>query len=200
MAAAITTNDVQTAASELARMRGSLKRWLKYRALNDAVLAGTAKTKKPLPYAQRTVASRRDGAVEQDLADRLHSLLSSMFPDAQLPAADAPGAAVALAQIAVTGQVPVGSTSPAATGGLGLTHPWLWPVLIVGGLLLVVTTAIRSAADVAAQKEQDACIEAGACTDYGFWLKAGGVTVIGWFAWKELGLGDFIKKQLKGKG
>lgn len=202
MAGAITTNDVTTAKAELARMRGALKRWLKWRATNDAVLSGNAGAlKKPLAYAQRTIAARRDPRLEQDLADKLHALLSSMFPDAQLPSADVstnPSAAVQLATIAVTGNVP--TSSPAAVSGVGLTHPWLWPVLIVGGILLAITTAIKSAADLAAQKEQDACIEAGACTDYGFWLKAGGVTVIGWFAWKELGVGDIVKKLLKGRG
>lgn len=200
MSGALTTTDVKTAAAEIARMRGALTRWLKFRAANDAVLAGTAKRlKKPLAYAQRTVSAKRDMALEQDLADRLHALLSSMFPDAQLPAADLsgnPNAAVQLAQIAVSGKVPGAAATAPAMSGLG-THPWLWPVLIVGGLLLVVTTAIKSAADLAAQKEQDACIEAGACTDYGFWLKAGGITVLTWFAWKELGVGEIVKKRLK---
>lgn len=197
MSTAITSSDVRLAASELERMRGALRRWLKYRAINDAVLAGTAKVKKPLAYAQRAVATSRDSRVDLDLASKLHALLSTMFPDAQLPAADAPGAAVALATMAVTGQVTSSVTSPTATGGVLTSHPWLWPVLIVGGVLIMVTTAIKSAADVAAQKEHDACIEAGACTDYGFWLKAGGITMLAWFAWRELGLGELVKGQIK---
>jgi hypothetical protein len=131
--------------------------------------------------------------VEQDLADQLYALLSELMPDAQLPNANLqsnPQGAVQLAQVAITGQASMQTSAPTATSG---THPWLWPVLIVGGLLLTITTAIQSSADVASQKEQDACIEAGACTDYGFWLKAGGIVMLAWFAWRELGLGDAVK-------
>ena len=42
MTQAITTQDVSRAATELDSMRRSLARWLKYRTLNDQVLAGTA--------------------------------------------------------------------------------------------------------------------------------------------------------------
>jgi hypothetical protein len=200
MAGAISPRKVKTAAQELAAMRRSLASWLHYRTLNDGVLAGTVQTKKPLAYAQRHIASARDMGTEQDLASKLHTLLSEIMPDAALPNADLrsnPSGAVQLAKIALAGKAP--SSSPSAVGGVSASHPWLWPVLIVGGLLLVVTTAIKSAADVAAQKEQDACIEAGACTDYGFWLKAGGVAMIVYIAWKELGLGELVRGKLHGR-
>ena len=200
MSVAITPRKVKTAASELAAMRRSLSSWLHYRTLNDGVLAGTVRTKKPLAYAQRHIAQSRDMASEQDLADRLHALLTEVMPDAALPNADLrtnPSGAVQLAQIAITGKAP--SASPAAVGGISASHPWLWPVLIVGGLLLVVTTAIKSAADVAAQKEQDACIEAGACTDYGFWLKVGGIAMLAYIAYKELGGKELLRSKL-GRG
>lgn len=197
----ITTTAVSKASTELVHMKRSLKAWLKYRAVGDAVLAGTAKTRLPLPIAQRVIASRRDMAVEQDLATKLSALLTEVMPGVVLPNPDLrsnPTAAVQLATIAVTGQPPVSSmTSSVPLSGVAATHPWLWPVLIVGGLLLAVTTAIKTAADVAKTKEQTACIEAGACTDYGFWLKAGGVTVLAWFAWKELGVGEFVRGALK---
>jgi hypothetical protein len=187
---AITTQDVQRAAAELARMRGSLASWLKYRALNDQVTAGTAKVRRPLAYAQRVVA-QRDMAIEQDLATKLSVLLAALMPGQTLPVADLsvnPAGAVQLAQVALAG--PSTLSSPSPTGGILSAggHPWLWPVLIVGGLLLVTTTAISSAADVAKNQEQTACIEAGACTDYGFWLKAGGVLALAWFAWEKLGV------------
>ena len=188
MAQAITQKDVKKAAAELEAMRGSLRRWLSYRATNDRVLAGTAKLRKPVSYAQRVVATRRDMAAEQDLAQKLYELLSVTLPDVQLPNADVsanPNAAPQLAMIAITGQAP-GTAAPALSG-VTASHPWLWPVLIVGGLVIMVTTAIKSAADIAAQKEQDACIEAGACTDYGFFLKAGGIAALVWLAWKEFG-------------
>lgn len=199
---AITTTDVQKAASELAKMRRSLAGWLKYRLINDQVLAGTiTKIKKPLPYAQRVVTSGRNMANEQDLADKLNTLLTQLMPGTTLPNANVaqnPDAAVQLAQIALAGQ----ASAPTATSGFLSTpsHPWLWPVLIVGGLLLVVTTAIKSSADVAKDQEEKACIEAGACTDYGFWLKAGGVVALVWFAWVQLGVGDVVKGAIKRRG
>jgi hypothetical protein len=191
MAGKISTTDVQRASAELAAMRGSLKKWLAFRAKNDLVLAGQARTKVPLPYAQRIVAASRDPQLEQDLADKLYALLSALSVP-NLPSPSAPGAAVVLAQVAIAGQ----AAHPQAQGGIfggGATPPWLWPVLIVGGLLIAITTAIKTAADVAKDKEEKACIQAGACTDYGFWLKAGGVIMIGWFAWREMGVGEVVK-------
>lgn len=202
MAPAITTTQVSKAAGELAHMRRSLAGWLKYRTLNDRVLAGTVTTlRKPIGYAQRVIAGSRDVAAEQDLADKLHTLLSEIMPQAQLPSADLrsnPQGAVQLAQIALSGSAPVMSSGPAAVGAFpGATHPWLWPVLIVGGLLLAVTTAIKTAADVAKDSEEKACIEAGACTDYGFWLKAASVIGLSWFAWTQLGVGEVVRSFTK---
>lgn len=195
---AITSRDVQKAATELAAMRRSLRSWLKYRTLNDAVLAGTAKTKKPIGYGQRVVAMTRDTATELDLATQLHGLLSRVMPGSALPSPTSPNAAVALAQIAITGQAP--SSAPEAMGGIlsasSASHPWLWPVLIVGGLLIAVTTAIKTVADVAKDKEEKACIEAGACTDFGFWLKVGGVAMLGYVVWRELGIGEIVRSKL----
>jgi hypothetical protein len=193
----ITTGEVQRAASELAGMRRSLVSWLKYRTLNDQVMAGTARVRKPLAYAQRVVA-QRDMAIEQDLSTKLSVLLAALMPGQTLPVADLsvnPAGAVQLAQIALAG--PSMLSSPSPTGGIfgAGGHPWLWPVLIVGGLLLVITTAIKSAADVAKDQEEKACIEAGACTDYGFWLKAGGVVALAWFAWEKLGVKHALEKK-----
>lgn len=194
---AITTSEVQQAATELARMRRSLQAWLKYRALNDQVLAGAARVRKPLEYGQRVIATARASGAEQDLANKLNALLTAIMPGQPLPSPDLttnPQGAVQLAQIALQGGAV--AAGPSATGGLaGAAHPWLWPVLIVGGVLLVITTAIKTQADLAAQHEQNACIEAGACTDYGFWLKAGGVLFLAWFAWEKMGVGDVFRKK-----
>lgn len=197
--AAITTAQVSTAAAELHAMRRSLAAWLKYRTLNDNVLTGALVPTKPAAYAKRVIAAGRDNAAEQDLADKLSALLGELMPDVRLPNADLrsnPNAAVQLAKIAMGGNAPVTAAAPSATGS---THPWLWPVLIVGGLLLGVTTAIKSSADVAMESEHLACIKAGACTDYGFWLKAGGIVALSWFAWRELGVGDVVKSAIKSK-
>lgn len=200
-AQAITTQEVAKAAAELNKMRAALAGWLRFRTLNDQVLAGTARVRKPLGYAQRTVAQSRSAAVEQDLADKLAALLAALMPGQALPNADVtanPQAAVQLAQLALAGPSALG---PVATGGLGsvVSSPWFWPAMIVAGVLLTITSAIQSSADVAKDREEKACIEAGACTDYGFWLKAGGVIAISWFAWRELGLGDVIKSYVSSK-
>ncbi|HMG20352.1 MAG TPA: hypothetical protein VK607_03510 [Kofleriaceae bacterium] len=191
----ITTSEVRRAASELAKMRGSLAAWLKFRTLNDRVLAGTTAVAKPLPYAQNVIASARGLSVEQDLATKLHALLEVVMKGQPLPNADLRSnsqAAVQLAQLALMGGQSV--SSPQATGSLA-GMPWLWPVLIVGGVLLTVLTAIKSSADVAKDQEEKACIMAGACTDYGFWLKAGGLCALAWFAWEKLGVRQFVAKK-----
>jgi hypothetical protein len=197
----ITTSAVSRASTELEKMKGSLKGWLKYRQLNDDVLAGRAKTKIPPGLAQRIVAQSRDVAAEQDLANKLHALLSELLPGANLPDPDLGSnrnVAVQLAQIALAGgQAQSQSSMAGILSASSASHPWLWPVLIVGGLLLAVTTAVKTAADVAKERERYACIQAGACTDYGFWLKAGGVTVLAWFAWTQLGVGDAVRGLMK---
>lgn len=189
----ISSADVVKAKRELDRMRGSLRSWLKFRTLNDSVAAGKAPSKLPVKVAREVVLAERDWATEQKLANQLHALLSELHPDAQLPNPSVqqnPAAAVQLAAIAIKG--PTALAAPQATGIF-----WMWPVLIVGGLLLAVTTAIRSMADVAKEKERYACIRAGACTDYGFWLKVGGVAAAAWFAWTQTGLGDSVKSYLR---
>jgi hypothetical protein len=194
--ALVSKNDVSHARVELDRMKRSLQSWLKYRKLNDAVAAGQAPTKKPLSYARLVVSQSRDWDAEQRLAKQLHVLLAESFPDAQLPDPNVtvnPQVAVQLAQIAINGPGPT-LNSPQAQGFV-----WMWPVLIVGGLLLAVTTAIKTAADVSKEKERIACIQAGACTDYGFWLKAGGIAALAWVAW-QMGVGEKIKRAVKGKG
>jgi len=188
MAAPISPQDVAKAQAHLRRMRSSLSSWLKYRAMNDQVVAGARATTKPRAIAmqviQRQAAQR--AVTERNLADQLHTLLSEVMPNTSLPDPAQPGAAVPLAQIAITGRVPSAMSSPEATGA---AEAWLWPAIIVGGLLLAVTTAVRSMADVAATQEQYACVQAGGCTDYSLWLKAAGVVVLGWFLWTQTRLG-----------
>lgn len=193
--ALVSSSDVHRAKVELDRMKQSLRGWLKYRTLNDAVAAGTAPTSKPRAYAREVVLQGRNWATEQKLAKQLHVLLTDSFPDAELPDPDVvanPQAAVQLALIAIDGP----GASVALPSPQGMV--WLWPVLIVGGLLLAVTTAIKTEADVAKDKEEKACIQAGACTDYGFWLKAGGIAALAYVAW-QMGVVEKIKGALKGK-
>ena len=193
--APVRESEVRAAAAELAKMRRSLRSWLEYRLKNDAVIAGRLPAKVSREQAQALVASTRDFAVEQDLATRLHALLSQVMPGAALPDADVsrnPAAAVELAMIALE---PARAATQESLGSIMGAIPW-WPVLIVGGVLLAVTTAIGSYADVAKERERYACIKAGACTDYGFWIKAAAVLGIGWFVWEKTSLGAAIKKKL----
>lgn len=197
---AITTSDVQSAKATLNSMRMALSQWLTLRAKNDALAAGRIRTDKPVAFVRQVIEQNRDMAHEGKLAKQLYVLLTESFPEAasSIPMPDVsvdPNAAVALAKIAVLGRVPSSASSASSVGAISMTS---WPILIVGGLLLAVTTAISSAAEVAKEKERIACIEAGACTDYGFWLKAGGIAAIAYVAW-QIGLGDTVKKFLRGK-
>lgn len=190
----IAKSDVMKARAELDRMRRSLASWLKFRTMNDAVMAGTLASRRlPGTAARKLVAANlgERAQTEQTLADQLHALLSELHPDAAIPnpnVAQNPNAAVDLAKLVIAGPASLPMARPQPQGFI-----WMWPVLIVGGLLLAVTTAIRSMADVAKEKERLACIRAGACTDYGFWLKLGGVAMAGWFAWTQTGLGPAVK-------
>lgn len=193
--AVVSTNDVSRAKLELDRMKRSLKSWLKFRQINDAVVSGIAPTTKPLAYAREVVLQGRDWNAEQRLASQLHVLLAESFPGTPLPAANVsvdPDAAVRLALMAINEPGSI-SRSPEAQGGI----PWIWPVAIVGGLLLAVTTAIKSSADVSKEKERLACVQAGACTDSGFWLKAGGVAALVYVGWK-MGVLDALQRGVKG--
>lgn len=192
---AISVQSVDRARRELERMKRSLRSWLSYRQKNDLVLAGGAPQGRTLkPNAQQIVASSRDLALEQRLATQLHAILSEAAPDAKLPDPSLnnnPHAAVELAQIALGDRAQgLGSISA------GAITQWL-PIAIVGGVLLAITTAIKSQADLAAEKERLACIQAGACTDYGFWLKAAAIIGIGWFAWEKLGIKEKVARMKK---
>jgi hypothetical protein len=191
--ALVSKTDVQRAKVELDRMRGSLKSWLKFRTLNDAVVAGTAPTKKPRKFAVEVITQSRDWDAEAKLAKQLYVLLSETMPGVQLPQpsiATNPQAAVQLAQIALNGPP---SSSPQAQGAWYTS----WPIMIVGGLLLAITVTVSTVANVAKDREEKACIQAGACTDSGFWIKVGGVSMLVYIAW-QMGLGERVKKALKG--
>lgn len=189
MAGSITRNDVAKSRTELDRMKRSLRGWLKYRSLNDRVARGEVVTKRP-------VNPVRDVESEKRLAAQLHALLSEVSPDVQLPDPGVPGSAVELAKIVLTD----GKTAAAGQQAIAGLQPWVLPVVIASALLLGVTTAIKSSADVAMEKERYECIKSGACTDYGFWLKAGAALGIGWLLWKELGVGNAVRGYIKKKG
>jgi hypothetical protein len=191
--AIVSKADVQRAKIELDRMKGSLRKWLKYRTLNDAVLEGRAPTKKPRAVAEAIIKSSRDITAEGKLARQIHVLLAETMPGIALPDPDVltnPQAAVQLARIVVDGPP---EASPSAQGAWYTS----WPVLVVGGLLLAITTVVRTMADAAERREYYACVQSGACADQGQWLKWGGIAALAYVAW-QLGLGERVKKALKG--
>lgn len=194
----ITMAEVGAAKTKLSRMRRKLVKWLEYRKIVDDVASGARPTKKAAAreIARQQISQR--GPAELELASRLHSLLSTIEPDIALPEPSSSGAAVALAGFAVTGKLPSTGSTQGGLGSIGgAAHPWMWPALIVGGLLLAVTTVIHTAADVVKDREEKACIASGACTDYGFWLKAAAALGISWFVWKEMGVGDVVKRKMR---
>lgn len=186
-------DEAAKAEREVKRMRRSLENWLYYRRINDEVASGERESKLPSGYAKQVMWDERDWKGEQRLANQLHALLSEFMDSSSLPDPDLDkneDAAAELAEIAVSGKTPSETGSPSAQGVF-----WIWPVvIIVGGVLFTIMTAIRSRADVAKEKERIACIEAGACTDYGFWLKVGGGALALWLAWDKLGGREAVRK------
>lgn len=206
-AAPVTKASAAKAKAELRKMRDSLKEWLHYRAINTQVASGKA-DKVPTPLLKRPGARAPDPRAmswklgreryerEQQMALQLHALLSEVFDAGDLPEpdlSDNPRAAVELANIAIAGKLPGEAPAPSEQGLI-----WLWPlVIIVGAIAFTITSHIRNQAEIAKERERLECIEAGKCTDYGFWLKIGAVGFLGWLAWDKLGLGKKIKGALK---
>jgi hypothetical protein len=207
--APITKSQALEAKHELKRMRRSLAKWLKYRTINDAVASGNAarvptpllKTPGARPPSPEVMALRLRGlraGRDQELATQLHQLLSEVFDASSLPSPDVgknPNAAADLARLALGGKLPGEVSSPHAQGFI-----WLWPlVIVVGAIAFVITSSIRSSAERAAEHEKYECIKAGKCTDTGFWMKLGGIALVGWIIWDKAGLGDRLMR-LKKKG
>jgi hypothetical protein len=202
--APVSSAQAQAAKRELVAMRASLTKWLHYRRLNSHMAGGVsvvpdaafkrpgAKRLPPAVLTLRLAAGRK--RPEAELAMQLHQLLSEVFDASELPSPDTeknPDAAAVLAMIAISGKLP-GEAPSSAVGFI-----WMWPVVIVvGALAYVISTAIRSSAEQAAERERYECIKSGACTDYGFWLKLGAVAFIGWIAWEKFGGGVRVKRAL----
>lgn len=158
----------EVARQTLSEMKASLSRWLSFRYRTDEKV-GSNKYR-----AERF----QDETV---LAKKLYEyLLAAGFPSDELPVPDLvndPYAAVRLAEIVVSSETP----SPIPQG--------IFPLLIAaGGLVLVIGYWIKKRADVEAEKERLRCIQSGACTDYGFWLKLGSIGVLSYLAWNHFGL------------
>lgn len=186
-------------------MKRSLKSWLDVRSKMDDYVMGQRKAPallrnpgaKPLPPATVAATLRQERyAVEQDLAQTIHSLLvQSGCDERSLPSANVstnPDAAAQLAALAIEGCEMQGDAGQVGHQGMGAV-----PLLVVGipvlGAVLVLSQLISSKAEVAKEQERIRCVESGACTDSGFWLKVASVSVIAWLAWDKLGLKNKVK-------
>lgn len=200
-------DDVVKARRALESMKRSLRGWLKYRRLLDRYVSGQRPAPvlfrnpgaAPLPPAViATTLDRERYPVEQDMAETLHALLSEAGLDTQaLPAPDVaqdPDAAVKLAAIALRGHIPSAAHGPAPQGVI-----WFVLAIPILGVVLVIGQMIKSKADVAKEKEKLRCIESGACTDSGFWLKVAAIATVGWLAWDKFGLRESVAKRKKAR-
>jgi hypothetical protein len=191
----VTPAEKAKAEKRIKSMRRSLARWIKKRKINDEAAMGRRKAKVPAHVLAKTLPLARDWALEQRIAIQLHGLLSDLMDASTLPDPDIakdPNAAVKLAQIAIGGKLPSEARGPQAQGVLPIL---IWPVVVVIGMVaLVAMSKISSDADLAELKENNRCVESGACTDSGFWLKMAGIAVVGWVAWDKLGVKKAFKK------
>lgn len=162
-------------------MKSSLKAWLRFRKKNDDIVAGKVKTKFPTAVATQRVLQGRDWAGEQRVANDLYALLSELYDARMLPSpnlATNQNAAVQLAEIVITGKLPNGATAPVEQG--------LIPLIVLGGLgfaYLAYSRKVAGEVELQKEKERLACIRAGACTDYGFWLKWGAIGLVGFLVY-----------------
>lgn len=193
----------QRAEAAIRQMRRSLRAWLKYRDRMDDYVAGKIeppalfRRAKPLPRAVVAATLRDDRRVgEQDLANTLHALLVEMgCPSGVLPSTNVavdPDAAAKLARIAIAGKCPGEAASAQAQGIV-----WFVLAIPVAAVVLIAGQIIQSKADVQKEKERLRCVQSGACTDSGFWLKMGAIAVTGWLAWDKFGLREAVKKRAK---
>jgi hypothetical protein len=160
------------AKAELARMRRSLREWLRYRDMNTA--AGLT--------AQE--ASERV-ALEAGLAAKMRALLLEVYgQDAALP-----GDATSLARMIIVGQAPA-TNAPQAQGFIPL-------LILAGAVVLLLMHAISTYADYAKERERYECIEkygAWKCDTQGQLVKWGIVAGVAWLAWTKFGLGTTVKR------
>ena len=198
------TPNQKKADAQLRSMKSKLTRWLKVRKHMDKYAAGLvppATLRKPgtKPVPPQVVAAslkpeRYEG--EQDLANAVYNLLvETGVSPAAIPSPDVkkhPDAAVHVVEFALQGKAPSEVNGPQAQGVV-----WFVLAIPIAGIVFFLSHMVSKKAEVEMEKERLRCIEAGACTDSGFWLKIASMGVIGWFAWEKVGVGKKVQKLLK---
>jgi hypothetical protein len=189
--AALEPNGAVAAQRALKRMKRSLKGYLKIRSKLTDLMSGKRKGKIPASLARSIIDL--DPVGEQKLANDIYVLLSEVHDPANLPL-PSPDSVVALAKIAITGEVGQAADKPVAQGFL--------PILILAGagvILLSITSFISNRADVQKKKLEIECQKAGECpTTSETIVKVAAIGFIGWFAWEKMGLKQkFVGKTRK---
>jgi hypothetical protein len=185
------TQSQAQAHAKLQSMKGSLRKWLKFRATMDDYVQGKSKRPKKkwkIPPGQVAKTQRHERyPIEQKLATQLFDLLVASGCDPRvLPVPDVsrnPDAAANLASLVIDSKVcgPGQTPGPQAQGII-----WLLAIPVAAATMLAYAK-IKSDADLAMKQEENRCIMAGGCTDTGFWLKVASVSVIAWLVWDKFG-------------
>jgi hypothetical protein len=185
--AALEPDGAAAAKRALQRMKRSLKGYLKVRLKLTDLMSGKRKGKIPASLARKVIDL--DPVGEEKLANDLYILLSEVHDPAILPLPSA-DSVVALAEIAITGEVGQAADSPVAQGFI--------PILILAGagvLLLSITSFISNRADVQKKKLEIECQKAGECaTTSETIVKFGAIAFAAWFAWEKMGVKDKFAK------
>ena len=188
--AALEPDGAAAAKRALQRMKRSLKSYLKIRSKLTDLMSGKRKGKIPASLARNIIDL--DPVGEQKLANDIYILLSEVHDPATLPL-PSPDSVVALATIAITGEVGRASDGPVAQGFI--------PILILAGagvLLLTITSFISNRADVQKEKLRIECQKAGECsTTSETIVKFGAIAFVAWFAWEKMGVKNKFGKGRK---
>jgi hypothetical protein len=179
--AALEPDGAVAAKRAIQRMKRSLKGYLKIRKKLTDLMSGKRKGNIPASLARDIIDL--DPVGEQKLASDLYILLSEVHDPASLPLPSA-DSVVALAKIAINGEVGQAADKPVAQGFL--------PILILAGagvIILTITSFISNRADVQKKKLEVQCEQAGECrrtSETVLWVV--GIMAGGWFAWNRMGL------------
>jgi hypothetical protein len=188
--AALEPDGAAAAKRALKRMKRSLKGYLKVRKKLTDLMSGKRKGKIPASLARSIIDL--DPVGEQKLANDIYILLSEVHDPATLPL-PSPDSVVALATIAISGEVGQAAEKPVAQGFL--------PILILAGagvILLSITSFISNRADVQKKKLEIECQQAGECsTTSETIVKFGAIAFVAWFAWEKMGVKNKFGKGRK---
>lgn len=172
----------------LRRLRGSAKKWLKFRKVNDAAAAGRVRSNTPARILAKTLVETRDWQLEQRIAVRLHALLSEVMDAGSLPNPDItkdPNSAVKLAEIVIAGKMVGELTGPSAQGAF-----FVIPMVVIGGVIgFTLMNQSNNDLELAAQRERNRHCEDGFHLDCLPFVQIAAISVAGLIGYR------FLKKK-----